>query len=1141
MYDSVMSVNKKFKSSVNLQYDLYNEDKILQYVPTTDLCDVISYYIDSVIDNGKKSTFLAGPYGKGKSYLMLMITYLLSKRDNKELLKKVVNKISKINKELAKKIEYLEKQKISLLPVIISNNNSDNLNHNFLISLRNALIDHGIENIIPNTAYSEAIEIVNEWEKQNSASFDIFKECKTSLDIDFAKLKSGLLKFEEESFENFKKLFKCVNHGYQYNTLVSSDFALTYTDVSKKIKKYGFSGIFVIYDEFGVLLENQDQDFVSKLNKIQSFAEKCETSEKNSQMHVCCITHKEVTLYSVDGSHLDSFEKIAGRFKQIRFDRSMEENYQIICAAIEKNKEYQELVSKELEKNNYLEKYKKSSLFGVDQLEYIFNNGYPFNPFALYALIQVSEKVAQNERTLFTFMSDTDINSFNYFIANNNTGLLNVPAIYDYFEPLIKDNAEYRMLCYKVDSLNKTIIKSQERDVIKCIAISKIINDNIKYVCSDENIALALNKSEGEVKKIITSLININVLKRNINDDSVDFSVITDNQFLTLLDDTFNSKYGFESVSKLLNEFNEEKYFVSNKYNYEHKMVRYFRAEYIEASVLENLNSLDVYFGQEFCDGLIINLVNDIGITQKRIKEIIENLGYKNVIIRFTDKMIPAFAIKKIRRLFAAKNLLIDSSALSEDAKNALPKYVDDEIIEINSFLRELTSKAKILAIDTPDNKSLSGYIYQALNSLYEKTIIINNEQVNKNEISSVTNKARVNVIELILNKKEGEYSSTSAEGTIYESFKTSTDRNYEIVDKIKEWFLNNNDNKLELSGLVEMLKSAPYGMRDGVIPLFVAKAISDLLVINNEIIKTIILYNRDLEIPMNAPNLCKALAYPEQYNISFAEINHDKILMINELMSLFNCKASDNFSDNVLNLVSAIKNYVQNLPPIIIKTGKAENVLNLSNTAIKFKDEFLKHNLNIHESLLVKLPKLLSSSIKEVSKNIKTILEEYDKKLDKYTQEIIVKVINSFGSEMDSIKSTYDLWKAQYSQIKNVIFEKREKALYKAFEVIKYNNKDALNLLSYALCNCTIDDWNSQRETEFMSVLESFIDKVYNYDENPVSKQDFNDNKTMIEISQLGKTLYSNLTEMIEEYGSSLSNEEKASIIKRILNELID
>ena len=149
--------------------------------------------------------------------------------------------------------------------------------------------------------------------------------------------------------------------------------------------------------------------------------------------------------------------------------------------------------------------------------------------------------------------------------------------------------------------------------------------------------------------------------------------------------------------------------------------------------------------------------------------------------------------------------------------------------------------------------------------------------------------------------------------------------------------------------------------------------------------------------------------------------------------------------------------------------------------------------------------------------------------------------MINAFGSEMDSIKSTYDLWKAQYVQVENVIFENKEKALYKAFEAIKYNNRDALNLLSYSALNCTINDWNSQKEKEFLSLLESFINKVYNYNEDSVSKQDFNDNKTMIEISQLGKTLYSNLTEMIEEYGSSLSNEEKASIIKKILNDLID
>ena len=40
MYNKYVEVNKKFKSSVNLEFDIKNEDKILEYVPTTDLCDV---------------------------------------------------------------------------------------------------------------------------------------------------------------------------------------------------------------------------------------------------------------------------------------------------------------------------------------------------------------------------------------------------------------------------------------------------------------------------------------------------------------------------------------------------------------------------------------------------------------------------------------------------------------------------------------------------------------------------------------------------------------------------------------------------------------------------------------------------------------------------------------------------------------------------------------------------------------------------------------------------------------------------------------------------------------------------------------------------------------------------------------------
>lgn len=1141
MYDTLMSVNKKFKSSVNLQYDLYNKDKILQYIPTTDLCDVISSYIDSVLENGKKSTFLAGPYGKGKSYLMLMITYLLSKREDRDLFKKVLNKISKIDKKLSDKIEDLDNKHISLLPVIINNNNSDDLNRNFLLALNNALIEHGIKDIVPTSAYTEALKVIENWEQQYSASFDIFAECQKSLNIEFNKVKTGLSNYDSEAFEKFQQLFQCVNHGYQFNSLISSDFGLTYTDVSKKVKKYGYSGLFVIFDEFGVFLENQSLDFISKLNKIQSFSEKCETSEENSQMHICCITHKDITLYGSDTSYLDSFQKIAGRFKQIRFDRSLEENYQIICSAIQKEDGYQSFVLDYIQKHNLLNKYKNSQMFSANEINYIFNNGFPFNPFALYALIQVSEKVAQNERTLFTFMSDTDVNSFNYFIANNNNDLLNVPAIYDYFEPLIKDNSEYRLLCYKVESLQKSVLKSSEREIVKCIAISKIINDNIKYNCTDENIALALNKDLSEIKKTITSMIDSNILKRNINDNTIDFSVIADNQFLKMLDENIESKFAFESLSKLLNDFNQHKYFVSNKYNFKNKMVRFFRAEFVEASVLNNLNNLDVYFSKEFSDGLIINLINDINLTQKEIKNLLAKFNKINVIVRYHDSLMPLNIIKKLKRLFSAKNLLLISNTLSDDVKNALPIFINDEMIELNNFLDEYNENAKLISLLTPDEKTLSNNIDLALSNLYSETVIINNEQVNKMDISAVTNKARINVVDLILNNAINDYSPTSAEGTIYDSFIVSIDNSYEIVNVIKEWFIANSSNRLQLKDLVFILKNSPYGMRSGVIPLFVAKAISDLAIMNNDYIKTVILYNSDLEIPLTAVNLCKALTYPDQYYMCFTEVNHDKMLMIKELMSIFKCKTSNSFNENIIHLMEAIKNTIENLPPVIIKSSKSENILGLTDISLNFKDKFLKHDLNTYELLLIQLPKLLKTQPENVATTIESILNEYNKKLDQLYQNTTIRTINAFGANMDSIKSTYDLWKGQYPQIKNVIFENQEKMLYRAFETIKFNNKDALNLLSYSLFNSTLYDWNTKKQMEFYQTLNSFINKVYNYDDNAVTKNDFTDVNTTGNISLLGKTLYSNLIEIINEYGTSLSNEEKAIIIKNILNDLIN
>ena len=66
-------------------------------------------------------------------------------------------------------------------------------------------------------------------------------------------------------------------------------------------------------------------------------------------------------------------------------------------------------------------------------------------------------------------------------------------------------------------------------------------------------------------------------------------------------------------------------------------------------------------------------------------------------------------------------------------------------------------------------------------------------------------------------------------------------------------------------------------------------------------------------------------------------------------------------------------------------------------------------------------------------------------------------------------------------------------------------------------------------------------ISKTDSYVENrDVNKEEFNTEKN-VSLSSIGKTLYSNLADSLDEYGDSISNEEKAIILKKLLNEILN
>ena len=1145
MYDQYIKVDKKFKSSVNLQYDLGNTEKLLQYVPTSDLCDVIKSYAKSILfGESNRSTLLAGPYGKGKSYLMLVITYLFYKRENREVFEQLLNNFSTVDTELVGYLRAIDERQIKLLPVIIDNNDSDDINQNFMLALRNSLKNDGLENIIPDSVFSECLDQIELWE--SSADINLLVLCEEKYKINLLSLKKGLKDFSKVAYENFLRLFECVNHGYKFNALVGNDISKIYQSVVNKLNDYGYTGMFIVFDEFGVFLENKTSDFTVRLNKIQAFAEKCNSSMQDAMMCFCCVTHKDIYLYQNDKSLVDDFEKISGRFSQIRFDRSLDENYQIICNAIEKGRGYKTLAKKSRNIHQDLfTSIRESGIFSSDaQLDYVINFGFPFNPIALYVLIQVSEKIAQNERTLFTFISDSDIYSFKYFITNNESGLLNVDYIYNYFQGLIKNRPEYKTLYFKVDSLSRIDLKKEHHDIFKCIALMKIINDDIKYGATINNIAISLDKEEKEISDTIEELISANILKKSVTNNTIDFDVLADNDLSKLLDNLVTSKISYESESELLSKFDTDRYIVSNKYNFEFSMTRFFYTIYLTSTEFKHLKSFNLLLKESKADGIIINLLNDDASTIEEIIDILtrnESEEVFRVIVRINRKKISDEFYYKLRRLYASKMLIDDKSALSDSVIETLRASIDDATSELSDYLKEYHLNSICLNKTDFSVRSLKSVTYNSLVSSFPKTIVFNNEQVNKNVLSSVTTKARNNVIDKILGVADKAYGATSAEGTILASFEESFKRHDDVVINLQRMIIDSKRRQCAAE-IVNYLSNYPFGMRKGIIPLFIAKAVSMLNVFKRTDIQTVLLYNDSIQIKMDAENMTKVMNNPAKYFLSFKKVNKDRIHFIESLANMFNINITHNFNEDAESVIKGLRSYVSNLEPVIVKSSSNDNVLDLNINEISFKDLFLRHDLSAFDILCDELNSFGNNSA-EILGNVLLIKNAYKEKVAKLYDTSIIRLKQVLSNLCDeSLKTNYIKWKNDNPNVANIIFDDVNKKIFNAFEMSQYNDYEVVDKLSFAVLNCTLNDWNCKKQDQFFNAIQEFVDFVYkNQAQSTLSKDDIKMSLEVTAVSRLGMTLYTNLQEILDEYGSSITNSEKANILKILLKDIID
>lgn len=80
----IIKFNSSFRTAVNLYLSLNKPEKVLGYIPTKSSVKFMGDYLRAVVENKEQATLLVGPYGKGKSHLLLVILAVLSMERSKE-------------------------------------------------------------------------------------------------------------------------------------------------------------------------------------------------------------------------------------------------------------------------------------------------------------------------------------------------------------------------------------------------------------------------------------------------------------------------------------------------------------------------------------------------------------------------------------------------------------------------------------------------------------------------------------------------------------------------------------------------------------------------------------------------------------------------------------------------------------------------------------------------------------------------------------------------------------------------------------------------------------------------------------------------------------------------------------------------
>lgn len=1119
----IIKTNEGFKSSINLYLNLNDIEKIKNYIPTSSSVFLLDQYLDDIINNRNQATLLIGPYGKGKSHLLLILLSIISmdRQDYKQkiVIEDLTSRIKTINENTASKITKVWGTR-PLMPVLI-NGLSNDLNQAFLLALNNALKRENIEDIIPDTYFSKAIKTIDNWEMHYENTYANFVSALAHKGIRVEDYKLSLNECDSNSIEIFRNIYPQLTSGSEFSPLVGSDVLILYQSINAQLcQKYNYGGIYIVFDEFSKFIEDKKNSAAS--NEMKLLQDICELASDSSdnKIHLTMVAHKSIKEYGkyLSREFINSFTGIEGRIEERHFLTSAKNNYELIKSAIIKKVDL-DTVPWLCDEDAMVKCYNVSvfrSLFKYDDFKTIVAKGcYPLHPMTTYTLLNISEKVAQNERTLFTFLSKGEKNSMTQYIKNSDDKFIYVPLVYDYFREEFKKNIENVFIhneWLKVEYAISRAVNEEERNVLKTIGLINILNRQEEIVANEELISLASGVDDARI--VLDHLTQRDLLRFKPETGVYLFKTSIAVDLNNEIKKRAIIKGGNININRILLETSGLDYVLPKEYNQKYCMTRYYRYTFMDYEVFLDIGKSDSFFSSEdFCDGVVILLTIEKGsVDNEAILKHVSQLSDGRIVIVLPNK--PFCLQEKINYYEILQVLKRDESFLNDNKGliNEIELYEEELTGELKAFSDETyfsnfkacVFNSEIQIGEMREGTNINKIVSNLCDEIYYSTPIINNEMINKQYINSPPiRKARKLIIDKLIggwDLKEKPVGTSPEDSICRAVFFNSVNsemrkKNFDdIIHLINLYVGKCAEKKVGLKQLINILQAPPYGVRRGIIPMILTYALKDR-------IDNIIIYFGKAEVRITGDIMENIVLHPDDYMLFISKENAEKETYLAEMYKLFDVDKNYNLTGSRINdILASMKKWFRALPQVtrnrddVQDQGESNEIYNAH---IVLKQICQSVENNPYESLFEEIPRQAfhTDSLIETYNGIlhyKKMMENYLENLLSQASHTIKRV---FGDKQDPLNYLLKDWyEHQSDESKYGLFSNEITGfMHYIGHLDDYDDEHITKKIIKIVTGTYIENWNKDSLSVFtkdLTIIKKTIENIQNFNSNETKSE---------------------------------------------------